>query len=157
MFKQSSAGKVRTELPSARVVIVTMDSHLASATIRAQSALSRTFPGLRLTVHAASEWGNSPSALQRCIDDIEQGDILIASMLFLEEHFLPVLPALTARRDQCDAMICTMSAGEVMRLTRMGKFTMDGKVSGPMALLSDCVVTLNPAKAKSREWLEPSK
>ena len=89
MFKQSSAGKMRTELPSARVVIVTMDSHLASATIRAQSALSRTFPGLKLTVHAASEWGNSPTALERCIQDIEQGDIVIASMLFLEEHFLP--------------------------------------------------------------------
>jgi magnesium chelatase subunit H len=32
-------------------------------------------------------------------------------------------------------MVCAMSAGEVMKLTRMGKFTMDGKASGPMALL----------------------
>ena len=32
-------------------------------------------------------------------------------------------------------MVCAMSAGEVMRLTRMGRFSMDGKQSGPMALL----------------------
>ncbi len=131
----NSARKVQIENLSARVVIVTMDSHLASATVRAQSVLSRSFPGLTLTVHAASEWGNSPSALARCIEDIEQADIVIAAMLFLEDHYLPVLPALTARRDKCDAMICALSAGEVMRLTRMGKFSMDGKTSGPMALL----------------------
>lgn len=135
MIMNNSARKVQSANLSARVVIVTMDSHLASATIRAQSVLSRSFPGLTLTVHAASEWGNSPSALARCIEDIEQADIVIAAMLFLEDHFLPVLPALTARRDKCDAMICALSASEVMRLTRMGKFSMDGKTSGPMALL----------------------
>jgi magnesium chelatase subunit H len=135
MIMNNSARKVQSENLSARVVIVTMDSHLASATVRAQSVLSRSFPGLTLTVHAASEWGNSPSALARCIEDIEQADIVIAAMLFLEDHYLPVLPALTARRDKCDAMICALSAGEVMRLTRMGKFSMDGKTSGPMALL----------------------
>jgi len=45
-----------------------------------------------------------------------------------------VLPALHARRNDCDAMVCAMSAGEVMKLTRMGKFAMDAKASGPMAL-----------------------
>lgn len=135
MIMNNSARKVQSENLSARVVIVTMDSHLASATVRAQSVLSRSFSGLTLTVHAASEWGNSPSALARCIEDIEQADIVIAAMLFLEDHYLPVLPALTARRDKCDAMICALSAGEVMRLTRMDKFSMDGKTSGPMALL----------------------
>jgi magnesium chelatase subunit H len=53
----------------------------------------------------------------------------------LSLHFQPVLPALAARRDHCDAMVCAMSAGEVMRLTRMGRFSMDGSQSGPMALL----------------------
>ena len=43
---------------------------------------------------------------------------------------MPVLPALQARRDHCDAMVCAMSAGEVMRLTRMGRFSMDGTQSG---------------------------
>ncbi len=118
-----------------RVVIVTMDSHLASATERARRTLVRQLPGLTLAVHAAAEWGDDPAALQRCHDDIAAGDIVIATMLFMEDHFQPVLSALAARRDHCDAMICAMSAGEVMRLTRMGKFAMDGTVSGPMALL----------------------
>ncbi len=118
-----------------RVVIVTMDSHALSAMGRGRSALSREMPGLSLSVHAASEWSDDPGALERCCADIAAGDIIIATMLFMEDHFLPVLPALKARRDHCDAMVCAMSASEVMRLTRMGRFSMDGTVSGPMALL----------------------
>ena len=56
--------------------------------------------------------------------DIARGDIVIATMLFLEDHIRAVLPALTARREQCDAMVCCLSAGEVVRLTRIGRFDM---------------------------------
>ncbi|TDP71723.1 magnesium chelatase subunit H [Roseateles toxinivorans] len=117
------------------VVIVTMDSHLASATERANATLSRAMPGLRLTVHAAAEWGDNPAALARCKADIARGDIIIASMLFLEDHFLPILPDLQARRGQCDAMVCAMSAAEVTKLTRMGKFDMSAPATGAMAFL----------------------
>ena len=105
-----------------RVVLVTMDSHLASAAERANRELARTLPGLTLSVHAAGEWGADDAALERCRADIATGDIVIVTMLFMEDHFLPVLPALKARRDQCDAMVCAMCAAEVMSLTRMGKF-----------------------------------
>ncbi|MGI9153971.1 MAG: cobaltochelatase subunit CobN, partial [Rubrivivax sp.] len=56
-------------------------------------------------------------------------------MLFMEDHFLPVLESLRARRHQCDAMVCLMSAAEVTKLTRMGKFDMSGPSSGPMEFL----------------------
>ena len=36
-----------------RVVIVTMDSHLASAAVRARTTLQAELPGLDLKVHAA--------------------------------------------------------------------------------------------------------
>ena len=121
--------------PSMRVVLVTMDSHLASAAARANRTLARAMPGLTLSVHAAAEWGDDSKALERCKADIAQGDIVIATMLFMEDHFLPVLPALKARRDQCDAMVCAMSAAEVMKLTRMGKFDMGAPTTGPMAFL----------------------
>ena len=117
------------------VVLVTMDTHLSSATARATVALERELPGLRLRVHAASEWADRPELLARCVEDIGSADIVIATMLFLEDQFLPVLPALQARRDQCDAMVCAMSAPEVTRLTRMGRFNMNGTSGGPMALL----------------------
>jgi magnesium chelatase subunit H len=122
-----------------------MDSHLSSATQRAAQRLAGEFPGLSLTIHAADEWGSQPKALQHCCDDIAQADIVVATMLFMEDHFKPLLDALTARREQCDAMVCAMSASEVVRLTRLGKFSMDGKQSGPMAMLK----RLRGAKNKS--------
>ena len=118
-----------------RVAIVTMDSHLAGTIARANRMLQHRLPGVTVVVHAASEWADDPVALQRCLADIGSADIVLAAMLFMEEHFLPVLPALKARRDACDAMVCIMSAGEVMRLTRIGRFSMDGSTRGPMAFL----------------------
>ena len=118
-----------------RIVIVTLDNHLAGATERANQRLRKEAPGLSLHLHSASEWGDDPAALERCHADIAQGDIIIATMLFMEDHIQAVLPALQARRDHCDAMIGCMSAGEVIRLTRIGQFTMDGSSRGPLALL----------------------
>ncbi len=118
-----------------RVVLVTMDSHLASAAQRAGRTLARQLPGLSFDVHAADEWGSDDSALQRCKTDIARGDIVIVTMLFMEDHFLPLLPVLQARREQCDAMVCAMSAAEVTKLTRMGKFDMCAPASGFMSLL----------------------
>ena len=139
MLKRTSAAE---RLPADRagaapmsVVLVTMDSHLASAAERANRTLAKALPGLTLSVHAAAEWGDDPEALERCKADIAQGDIVIATMLFLEDHFLPVLPALRARRDHCDAMVCAMSAAEVTKLTRMGKFDMSAPATGAMAFL----------------------
>ena len=118
-----------------RVVVVTMDSHLSGATARAHKTLAKSLPGLDLIVHAADEWGDDPAALERCKADIAQGNIVIATMLFLEDHYLPILPALKARRESCDAMVCAMSAGDVTKLTRMGKFDMAAPATGAMAFL----------------------
>jgi magnesium chelatase subunit H len=118
-----------------RVVIVTMDSHLASAASRARASLRADLPGLDLAIHAADEWSCNPAALEHCREDIARGDIVIATMLFLDEHIQAVLPTLAARRDHCDAMIGCLSAGEVVRLTRLGRLTMSGSSSGMLSLL----------------------
>jgi len=118
-----------------RVVVVTMDSHLAGAAEAARLTLRRELPGLDLVVHAADEWCSDDRALRSCLDDIARGDIVVATMLFLEDHIRAVLPALAARRDGCDAMLCMMSAGEVMRLTRLGGFDMAAEATGPLRLL----------------------
>ena len=134
------------EAAAIRFCLVTMDSHLSSATARAAVRLSREMPGLTLSIHAADEWGSDSEALQRCCEEIARADIVVATMLFMEDHFQPLLSALHARREHCDAMICAMSAAEVVRLTRMGRFSMDGKQSGPLALLK----RLRGAKKDSR-------
>jgi magnesium chelatase subunit H len=118
-----------------RLVIVTMDTHLAAATARARQALAAELPGLHVSLHAASEYAGNDAALARCKADIAQADIIVAAMLFLEDHFLPILGDLAARRADCDAMICMASASEVVKLTRLGKFDMSKPASGPMALL----------------------
>jgi magnesium chelatase subunit H len=123
------------EATPVRVVIVTMDNHLASATARAALQLAREAPGVVLTMHTAAEWGCRPEALERCITDIGRADIIICTMLFMHDHIQAVLPALKARREHCDALIACMSAGEVAKLTRIGRFDMSAKESGAMALL----------------------
>jgi magnesium chelatase subunit H len=132
-----------------RVVIVTMDSHLASAAVRARTTLQAELPGLDLKVHAADEWGCNPTALEHCLADIATGDIVVATMLFMEDHIQPVLPALQARRDHCDAMIGCLSAGEVVRLTRLGKLTMAGSATGVLGLLKRLRGSSRPGGASS--------
>jgi magnesium chelatase subunit H len=118
-----------------RLVLVTLDNHVTGSVDRAAANLAGDLPGLEVRTHAASAWAKEPDTLARCREDIARGDIVIVTMMFLEEHISAVLPDLTARRDHCDAMICCMSAAEVMKLTRMGRFTMDGEAKGPVALL----------------------
>ena len=118
-----------------RVVVVTMDSHLSGAAARAEAMLRQELPGLQLSVHGADEWGSDTDALAACHADIARGDIVIATMLFLEDHIRAVQPALAARRDGCDAMLCCMSANEVTRLTRLGRFDMAQEATGALAML----------------------
>jgi magnesium chelatase subunit H len=120
--------------PAMRVAIVTLDNHLTGAVGRVRAQLAKEAPGLELTVHAASNWAASPDSLQACRDDIARADIIIATMLFMEDHIQAVLPHLQARRETCDAMVCFMSAGDVIKLTRLGRFNMGG-AQGPIVNL----------------------
>ncbi len=138
MPKPTSAGKqaqAQTQTPRMSVVLLTMDSHLASAADSAGEKLARQLPGVHLQTHSASAWRDSETALAACLAAVAQADIVIVTMLFMEDHFLPVLDALQARRDHCDAMVCIMSAPPVTQLTRMGKLVMGRESSGLMALL----------------------
>ncbi|MEM7508119.1 MAG: magnesium chelatase subunit H [Pseudomonadota bacterium] len=123
------------DAPPVRVAIVTLDSHLAAPVERARAGLQRDIPGLTLSLHAAAEWSSDPAALQRCEADIAKADVIIATMLFLDEHVRAILPALAARAPDCDAIVGCMAAGEVIKLTRLGRFNMGAKESGAIALL----------------------
>jgi magnesium chelatase subunit H len=135
MPKLTTAAESKSHPSHMRVVMLTLDTHLSSAANRSAARLAQKMPGLELRLHAASEYRASDDALQKCLHDIERADMVIATMLFMEDHYLPVIEAMKARRDHCDAMVCIMSAPAVMQLTRMGKLTMGGKSSGLMELL----------------------
>ena len=133
--KLTSVAKHVSAVPPASVVLITLDGHVGTAFLRAKARLQKSLPALSLAVHAASDWDTHPDKLDQCKEDIARADLIIANMLFMEPHINAVLPALAARRDNCDALVCCMSAPEVMKLTRMGRFSMSGEASGPMALL----------------------
>ncbi|MFN5993277.1 MAG: DUF3479 domain-containing protein, partial [Betaproteobacteria bacterium] len=135
MLKLTSVADAKATATPIHVVIVTMDSHLASAAARANQKLSKIMPGLKITVHAAAEWADDAVAIEQCKADIMSGDIVVAAMLFLEDQFLPVLPSLKARRDRCDALVCVLSAPEVSKLTKMGKFDMSAPAGAAMSFL----------------------
>jgi len=121
--------------PPLRVALVTLDGHLAAAADRAFASLTRQAPGLTCSMHCAGEWDDEPGQLELAKEAVASADIVIVCMLFLEDHIKAIMPSLEARRADCDAMLCFMSAGEVMKLTRIGSFSMDGSQSGPLALL----------------------
>jgi magnesium chelatase subunit H len=118
-----------------RVVLITLDNHVSGAWSRAASSVSGRISGLQVSSHAATDWDRDPACLENTLAAIAEGDVIIVTMLFLEPHIEAVRSALMARRDSCDALICCMSAPEIMRLTRMGRFRMDTEATGALALL----------------------
>lgn len=123
------------QIPGYRFVIITMDSHVAGPAARVSDNLIEEFPGLNVSVHAAAEWAENPAALEEAKLAVKHGDVVVANMLFLEEHVRAILPDLQARRDDCDAMIGVISSKDVVSLTKMGDLDMMKPASGPMKLM----------------------
>ena len=120
---------------SYRISIITLDSHNARPCERALSNLVRDFKGLEVSIFAAAEWDENPSALTEAKAAIEKSDIIIVNLLFLEDHIKPILPLLKNRRDDCDALIGVVCDAELVKLTRMGALDMQAPESGALALL----------------------
>jgi len=122
-------------LPGYRIVIVTLDAHAAGPAARVSDKLIADFPGLSVRVHAAAQWAENPAALEAAREDVLGADIVVANLLFIEEHVQAILPQLRARRDACDAMIGVIADPEIVKLTKMGDLDMSKPASGMMALL----------------------
>ena len=71
-------------LPQTRVVIVTLDNHLKGAVERASERLA--VENIAIALHAASDWDRVPGSLEQAEKDVAQADIVIATMLFLDDH-----------------------------------------------------------------------
>lgn len=117
------------------VVIVTLDAHAAGPAARAAPRLQKDFPGLRITVLAAAEWAENPLALTRAKVAVLDADLIIANLLFIEEHIRAILPELTQARTTADAFAGMIADPQIVKLTKMGDLDMSQPASGPMALL----------------------
>ncbi|WP_439533292.1 magnesium chelatase subunit H [Polymorphobacter sp.] len=131
-----------------RVVMITLDNHLSGAVERARARFEREQPGVSIAFHAAADWEH-PGKLDEALGDIARADIILTAMIFLEDHIRAIKPALEARREQCDAMVCLISAGEIVKLTRMGDYRMDAPPKGPLGWLKKLRGSSKPQTANS--------
>jgi magnesium chelatase subunit H len=129
------------------VVVVTLDNHLAGAAERAQLRFRREGVPIEIGFHAAADWEGNPGRLQRCLEDIAGADIILATMLFLEDHIRAVLPAIAARQEAADAVLGLMSGAEIVKLTKLGGYRMDSEPKGPLALLKKLRGTAKAGKS----------
>ena len=126
---------MRGEATPLRVTIVTLDNHMAAAIDRAGEALRAEMPGLVLTQHAIGTWGGEEAPREACRADIERADVIVVSMIFLEEHARTLAPWLEARREDCDCLVACLSAAEIVKLTRLGELNMANPTGGLIGLL----------------------
>ncbi|MDT8857900.1 magnesium chelatase subunit H [Paracoccaceae bacterium Fryx2] len=117
------------------VVIVTLDAHSAGPAARITPRLARDFPGLSVTVHAAAEWAENPEALARARLAVDNADIVVANLIFIEEHITAILPNLKAARARADAFVGVIADAQIVNLTKMGDLDMSKPASGAVALL----------------------
>lgn len=121
--------------PAINVAIVTLDGHLGQTIVRAEKKLQKIIPNLSMTLHPASDWDNDQDALDSCHNAIDNANIIICTMLFMEPHVDAVLPQLKARAPHCDALVGAMSANPIVQMTHLGKLDMSREPTGAMKYL----------------------
>ena len=117
------------------VVVVTLDQHAAGPAARIAPRLAKDFPGLNVSIHASAEWAENPASLQRCKDALKTADLVIANLIFIEEHINAILPDLIEARPRVDAFLGLIADPSIVKLTRMGDLDMGKPASAAMALL----------------------
>ncbi|MEM8591346.1 MAG: cobaltochelatase subunit CobN [Pseudomonadota bacterium] len=125
-----------------RVVIVTLDHHAAGPAARALPLLEQDFPGLKVSIHAAATWGEDPAALEETRMAVASANIVVANLLFLEEHVEAIASDIAARRDELDALVGVVADEKIVNMTRMG----DLDLSAPSSTAMEFLKKLRPKK-----------
>jgi magnesium chelatase subunit H len=134
-------------------VIVTLDAHAAGPAQRVAGRLAKDFPGIAISVHAAAEWAENPAALARAKVDVAKANIIVANLIFLEEHLTQILPDMQARREKLDACVGIISDPQIVKLTRMGDLDMSLPASGAMAFLKKLRGTKSPSGSSGEKQM----
>lgn len=121
--------------PAYEVVVITLDAHAAGPAARITPRLARDFPGVTVSVHAAAEWAENPAALARAKEALAGARIVIANLIFIEEHLSAILPDLRAARERADCFVGMIADPQVVTLTKMGDLDMAKPASMAVRLL----------------------
>ncbi|MEN9212024.1 MAG: cobaltochelatase subunit CobN, partial [Thermostichus sp. DG02_4_bins_136] len=109
-----------------RVVYVVLEPQYQSALTAAVQRINRE--NTRLAVEISGylvEELRDPSGYEAFQRDLETADVFIGSLIFIEDIAQKVVQAVSGVRDRLDAVVVFPSMPEVMRLNKLGSFSME--------------------------------
>ncbi|KAK8953647.1 hypothetical protein KSP40_PGU003918 [Platanthera guangdongensis] len=112
-------------LPRVKVVYVVLEAQYQSALSAAVQTLNadRRHASFEVVGYLVEELRDQGTYSTFC-DDVADANIFIGSLIFVEELALKVKAAVEKQRDRMDAVLVFPSMPEVMRLNKLGSFSM---------------------------------
>jgi magnesium chelatase subunit H len=108
-----------------KVVYVVLEPQYQSALTVAANAINQNNPNLAIQLSGyLIEELRSPENYEAFQQDIAEANIFVGSLIFIEDLAEKVVEAVQPHRDRLDAAVVFPSMPQVMRLNKLGKFTM---------------------------------
>ena len=117
------------------LVMLTLDAHSIGSIERIKNRFRKTYPQLEIIVHAAASWEEDPNSLLKTREDLARANMVLITLVFLEDHISAILPDLKKARENCDLMLGIVSSKEIVNLTKMGGLDMSKPSSGVLKFL----------------------
>ena len=109
-----------------KVVYVVLEPQYQSTISKAARAINKNNPKLAIEMSGyLIEELRDPENYENLKKEVAQANIFIASLIFLEDLADKVVEAVEPHRDNLDAVVVFPSMPQVMRLNKMGRFSME--------------------------------
>ncbi|KAB2013089.1 hypothetical protein E1A91_D09G138600v1 [Gossypium mustelinum] len=115
----------KNNLPTVKIVYVVLEAQYQSSLSSAVQSLNQNsnFASFEVVGYLVEELRDENTYKTFC-KDLEDANIFIGSLIFVEELALKVKTAVEKERDRLDAVLVFPSMPEVMRLNKLGSFSM---------------------------------
>lgn len=112
-------------LPRVKIVYVVLEAQYQSSLSAAVTSLNKeaSYAQFEVVGYLVEELRDQSTYKTFC-KDLEDANIFIGSLIFVEELALKVKEAVEKERDRMDAVLVFPSMPEVMRLNKLGSFSM---------------------------------
>ncbi|PQP92028.1 magnesium-chelatase subunit ChlH chloroplastic [Prunus yedoensis var. nudiflora] len=112
-------------LPTVKIVYVVLEAQYQSSLTAAVQALNSNskYASFEVVGYLVEELRDAETYKMFC-QDLEDANIFIGSLIFVEELAVKVRDAVEKERDRLDAVLVFPSMPEVMRLNKLGSFSM---------------------------------
>jgi magnesium chelatase subunit H len=108
-----------------KVVYVVLEPQYQSSISAAVNAINRNNPNLAIEISGyLIEELRNPENYEEFKKDVAKANLFIASLIFIEDLADKVVEAVKPHRDNLDAVVVFPSMPQVMRLNKLGSFSM---------------------------------